>query len=92
VTDPNTTDANRLFADYAALPDALVRFSRQLVSIDNQRLIGAYDAAQLPQAFNGLFMESAALAATRLTAGYFARVRNSFAIQRQAHITVLNAH
>jgi hypothetical protein len=36
-------------------------------------------------------MESTALRATRLTAGYFARVRNSYAIQRQAHITVLNA-
>ena len=91
VVDPNTTDANRLFVDYTALPETLVRFGRQLVSIDNQRFIGAYDDAQLPQAFNGLFMQSTALRGTQLTAGYFARVRNSYAIQRQAHITVLNA-
>jgi hypothetical protein len=91
VADPKTTDFNRLYLDYTGLPHTLVRFGRQLVRIDNQRFIGDYDFAQLPQAFNGLLVENASVSQVRVTAGYFARVRNAFAAQADTDTVVLNA-
>src|SRR5512145_2714186 len=91
VADPKTTDFNRLYLDYAGLPHTLVRFGRQPVRIDNQRFIGDYDFAQLPQAFNGVLVENAGLSRLRLTAGYFARVRNAFAAQADTDTIVLHA-
>ncbi|HEU5282913.1 MAG TPA: alginate export family protein [Burkholderiales bacterium] len=91
IADPKTTDFNRLYLDYTGLPHTLVRFGRQLVRIDNQRFIGDYDFAQLPQAFNGVVVENAGLSRLRLTAGYFARVRNTFAAQADTDTIVLHA-
>jgi hypothetical protein len=91
VADPKTTDFNRLYLDYAGLPHTLVRFGRQTVRIDNQRFIGDYDFAQLPQAFNGVLVENASLSQLRFTAAYFARVRNAFAAQADTDTIVLNA-
>ena len=90
VADPETTDFNRFQLEYAGLPETTMRFGRQVVRIDNQRFIGDYDAGQLPQVFNGFSVENQSLRATRLTAGYFARVRNAYAVQSQTHLTVLN--
>jgi hypothetical protein len=91
VVDPVTTDANRLYLDYVGAPETLVRVGRQLVTLGNQRFVGAYDWAQLPQAFNGAFAQTSALPATQITAGYFNRVRNAYAVQREARIGMLDA-
>lgn len=90
VADPETTDFNRLLLEYSGLPETTLRFGRQLIRIDNQRFIGDYDAGQLPQALTGFSIDSRGLPRTTLTAGYFARVRNAYAVQSQTHLTVLN--
>ena len=91
VADEPTTDFNRLYLDYTGLPHTLLRFGRQLVRIDNQRFIGDYDFAQLPQAFTGVLVENASLSQLRLTAGYFAWVRNAFAELTDTDTVVLHA-
>jgi curved DNA-binding protein CbpA len=91
IADPETTDANRLHLDYTGLPETLLRFGRQAVRIDNQRFIGDYDAAQLPQVFDGFSADNQSLRSVRLTGGYFTRVRNAYAVQRQTRLGALNA-
>ena len=91
VADEPTTDFNRLYLDYVGVPHTLIRAGRQLVRIDNQRFVGDYDFAQLPQAFDGLLVENASLSQVRLTAGYFAQVRNTFAERTDTDTVVLNA-
>lgn len=92
IEDPDATDFNRLYLEYVGLPHTLVRVGRQLVRIDNQRFIGDYDFGQLPQAFNGVLLENSSLPQSRLTLGYFTRVRNAFAVQTQTQTIALNAH
>ena len=91
VADPQTTDANRLILEYTGVPETQIRFGRQTVRIDNQRFIGDYDVAQLPQALDGVMAENQTLPRTRLIAAYFNRVRDSYAVERQGRIGVLNA-
>jgi len=91
VADPETTDANRLLLEYNGFPETQIRLGRQTVRIDNQRFIGDYDAAQLPQALDGVMADNQSLPYTRVSGGYFNRVRDSYAVERQARIGVLNA-
>ena len=90
IADPNTTDFNRLYVDYAGLPHTLVRVGRQLVRIDNQRFIGDYDSAQLPQSFTGVTFENTSVPGLRLIYGYFTHVRNSYAVQWDTSTSAFN--
>jgi hypothetical protein len=91
VADEPTTDFNRLYLDYVGVPQTLIRAGRQLVRIDNQRFVGDYDFAQLPQAFDGVLVDNASLSQVRLIAGYFARVRNAFAERTNTDTVIVNA-
>ena len=91
IADPNTTAFNRLYLDYAGLPHTLMRAGRQLVRIDNQRFIGDYDSAQLPQSFTGLTFENTSVAGLRLMYGYFTHVRNSYGVQWDTSTSAFNA-
>jgi len=89
--DPDIINFNRLYLDYVGLAHTLVRVGRQLVPIDNQRFVGDYEFGQLPQSFVGALLENTSLPRSRLTLGYFARVRNAFAVQTDTQTTVVNA-
>ena len=89
--DPNATEVNRLYLDYNA-HHTLVRAGRQLVRIDNQRFIGDYDFGQLPQAFDGATLDSRALPGARVLYGYYARVRNPYAVEWKTSINAVNLH
>jgi hypothetical protein len=91
VQDPNATEVNRLYLDYDA-GHTLVRGGRQLVRIDNQRFIGDYDFGQLPQAFDGVTLDSGLVPHVRLLYGYYWRVRNPYAVESETSINALNAH
>jgi hypothetical protein len=91
VQDPNTTEVNRLYVDYDA-HHTLLRAGRQLVRIDNQRFIGDYDFGQLPQAFDGVTLDSRALPGARLLYGYYARMRNPYAVDTDTSINAVNLH
>jgi hypothetical protein len=90
--DPDDTDVNRLYVDYSAYWHTSIRAGRQLVRIDNQRFIGDYDYGQMPQAFDGLTLDSAALPGLRLLYGYYAQVRNAYAVTRDTSLNAANVH
>jgi hypothetical protein len=81
VADPQETDINRLHLDYVGLPATKVRAGRQVVRIDNQRFLGDYDFAQMPQLLDGVSVSSQALPRTQVTYGYFYRLRNAYAAE-----------
>lgn len=89
--DPDTTDLNRLYLEYEAFGHTLARAGRQLVRIDNQRFIGDYDFGQLPQAFDGITLDTSAIPRTRLLYGYYAQVRNAYAETWDTSINAVNA-
>ena len=81
VADPQQLDVNRLYLDYVGLPETRVRAGRQPVRLDNQRFIGDYDFGQMPQLLDGVSVSTEALPRTKLTYGYFWRVRNAYAVE-----------
>ncbi len=90
VEDPNLTDVNRLFVQYDGPAHTTVRLGRQVVRIDNQRFIGDYDYAQLPQVFDGVTIENSALQGLHVLYGYFSRVRNAYGVQWSTSTNALN--
>jgi hypothetical protein len=91
IEDPDITNFNRLYLDYLGVPHTLIRAGRQLLAIDNQRFIGDYEFGQLPQSFIGALVENTSLPQSRVTLGYFSRVRNAYAVQWHTQTTVVNA-
>jgi hypothetical protein len=81
VADPQQFDINRLYLDYVGLPHTRVRAGRQPVRLDNQRFIGDYDFGQMPQLLDGVSVTTEGVPRTKLTYGYFWRVRNAYAVQ-----------
>jgi hypothetical protein len=81
VADPQQFGINRLHLDYVGLPETRVRAGRQVVRLDNQRFVGDYDFAQMPQLLDGVSVTSHALSRTQITYGYFWRVRNAYAVE-----------
>lgn len=86
VADPNQFDINRLHLDYVGLPHTRIRAGRQVVRLDNQRFIGDYDFAQMPQVLDGVSISTEAIPRTKITYGYFWRVRNAYAVDRSTSI------
>ncbi len=91
VADPQETDINRLHLDYVGLPATTVRAGRQVVRIDNQRFLGDYDFAQMPQLLDGVSVTSHALPRTQVSYGYFWQVRNAYAVQRKTSTNAATA-
>ncbi len=81
VADPRQFGINRLYLDYFGLPETRVRAGRQVVRLDNQRFVGDYDFAQMPQLLDGVSVTSRALPRAQITYGYFWRVRNAYAVE-----------
>jgi hypothetical protein len=92
IADPDNTDLNQLYLDYAGLSDTNVRLGRQAIKLDNVRFIGNVEFRQVMQVFNGVTMENNSLANTRLYAGYLGRVKTVNAKQHDTDTILLNAH
>ena len=92
ITDPDNTDINQLYLDYAGLPDTNVRAGRQVIKLDNVRFIGNVDFRQVMQVFNGVTVENKSLPNTRLFAGYLGRVKTVNTKQHDTDTILLNAH
>jgi hypothetical protein len=92
IADPDNTDINQLYLDYAGLPDTTVRAGRQAIKLDNVRFIGNVEFRQVMQVFNGVTVQNTSLADTRLFAGYLGRVKTINAKQHDTDTVLLNAH
>lgn len=92
IADPDNTDINQLYLDYAGLPDTLVRGGRQSIKLDNVRFVGNVEFRQVMQVFNGVTVENKSLPNTRLYAGYLGRVKTINTRQHDSNTILLNAH
>jgi hypothetical protein len=91
IADPDNTDVNQLYLDYAGLPDTQVRAGRQSIKLDNVRFIGNAEFRQVMQVFNGVTVENNSLRDTRLYAGYLGRVKTVNTRQHDTDTVLLNA-
>ncbi len=91
IADPDNTDINQLYLDYAGLPDTNVRAGRQAIKLDNVRFIGNVEFRQVMQVFNGVTVENKSLPDTRLYAGYLGRVKTVNTRQHDTDTVLLNA-
>ena len=89
--DPRHTGVNRAHVEFTAIEGLTVRAGRQRVALDNQRWVSDNDFRQVPQLFDGLTVQYAGLANTRLTAGHYKRIRSTSGDREKARVTVLNA-
>jgi hypothetical protein len=91
VADPDSTDINQMYADYAGIPGTTVRAGRQSIKLDNVRFIGNVDFRQVMQVFNAVTVENNSLPNTRLYAGYLMRQKTVFDTQRDINEPIFNA-
>ncbi|MEK6211885.1 MAG: alginate export family protein [Pseudomonadota bacterium] len=91
VADPDNTDVNQLYLDWAGLPATNIRAGRQSIKLDNVRFIGNVEFRQVMQVFNGVTAENKSLPNTRLYAGYLGRVKTVDTRQHDTDTLLLNA-
>jgi hypothetical protein len=91
VADPDNTDVNQLYLDWAGLPATNVRAGRQSIKLDNVRFVGNVEFRQVMQVFNGVTIENSSLPNTRLYAGYLGRLKTVDTRQHDTDTLLLNA-
>ena len=90
VADPDDTDFNQAYLDYTGLANTRFRVGKQSIKLDNVRFIGNVEFRQVMQVFNGLTIENRSIPNTELYFAHLVRVKNIFALQRQAKIEILH--
>ena len=78
VADPEGSDLNQLYIDYAPSDDLKMRVGRQRILLDNQRYVGHVGWRQNEQTYDALMLTSSAIANTSLKYTYIANVRRIF--------------
>jgi len=53
IADPQGTDFNQVYLDYAGVPDSVLRLGRQRINLDNQRYVGGVGWRQNEQTYDG---------------------------------------
>ena len=91
VADPDNTDVNQLYLDWAGLRATNIRAGRQSIKLDNVRFVGNVEFRQVMQVFNGVTAENTSLRNTRLYAGYLGRVKTVDTRQHDTDTVLLNA-
>jgi len=90
IADPDYTDVNELYLDYAGIPDTLLRGGRQQIVLDQARFVGNVAFRQLMQVFNAVTAENRSLKNTDLYAGYLWRIRTVTSRQYQTSTSLLH--
>jgi len=78
VADPEGSDLNQLYIDYAPTDDFKARAGRQRILLDNQRYVGHVGWRQNEQTYDALTLSTTAIAKTKLQYSYIANVRRIF--------------
>jgi hypothetical protein len=78
VADPEGSDLNQLYVDYAASDSTKFRVGRQKILLDNHRYVGHVGWRQNEQTYDGLSVMSTAISNTALHYTYVADVRRIF--------------
>jgi Alginate export len=90
VADPDVTDLNQLYLDYAGIAHTLVRAGRQSIKLDNVRFLGNVEFRQVMQVFNAVTVENTSLPDTRIYAGFLTRQRTTLGTQRDINEPLVN--
>ena len=91
VADPDDTDINQLFLDYAGLPGTRLRLGKQSIKLDNVRFVGNVDFRQVMQVFTGITAENRSLPSTVLYGGHLERLKNVFGDQQEIRLDIAHA-
>jgi len=78
VADPEGSDLNQLYIDYAASDAWKLRAGRQKILLDNQRYVGHVGWRQNEQTYDALKVTTGVIASTTLQYSYIADVRRIF--------------
>jgi hypothetical protein len=78
VADPEGTDLNQAYLQYAAPKDTVLRLGRQRITIDGERFIGAVGWRQNEQTYDALRVETKALPGATVNYAYVDQVRRVF--------------
>jgi hypothetical protein len=78
VADPEGTDLNQAYLQYAGAGNTTVRLGRQRISLDNERFVGAVGWRQNEQTFDAFRVETRALPGVTLNYAYIDRVQRVF--------------
>jgi hypothetical protein len=78
VADPEGSDLNQLFIDFAASDTTRLRAGRQKILLDNQRYVGHVGWRQNEQTYDALTLTTTAIGKTTLQYSYIANVRRIF--------------
>ena len=90
IADPDYTDVNELYLDYAGLPETLLRAGRQQIVLDQARFVGNVAFRQLMQVFNAVTAQNKSLKNTDLYAGYLWHIRTVTTKQLQTSTSLLH--
>lgn len=78
VADPDDTEVNQAYVQYAGWMDTTLRYGRQRINLDNERFIGGVGFRQNEQTYDGFTVESHTLADTTIYFGYLDNVNRVF--------------
>jgi hypothetical protein len=78
VADPEGTDLNQAYIQYAAAGNTTVRLGRQRISLDNERFVGAVGWRQNEQTFDAFRLETKAIPGATLNYAFIDRVQRVF--------------
>jgi len=92
VADPEGSDMNQLYLDYAANDDWKFRFGRQRILLDNQRFVGGVGWRQNEQTYDAFTVNSSAISKTKLSYSYMNNVRRIFGQTVPAGKAKLDGH
>ena len=78
VADPEGTDLNQAWLQYAPAPETRLRLGRQRINFDNQRFLGSSDWRQNEQTLDALRIETTVLRGAAINYAFVDRVRRVF--------------
>ncbi len=78
IADPERHEVNRLWLQYAGIPDTALKVGRQRIKLDNDRFIGNVGWRQMEQTYDSVRITNTSLPDTTLDAAYIWKQRDIF--------------
>ena len=76
IPDPEETNVNQAYLQYAGIPGLRLRAGRQEINLDDERFVGAVGFRQTPQSFDAVSAQDEALPDLTLYGAYIWRIKN----------------
>ncbi|MCK9189440.1 alginate export family protein [Acidithiobacillus sp.] len=76
IPDPEETNVNQAYLQYAGIPALRLRAGRQEINLDDERFVGAVGFRQTPQSFDAVSVQGTALPDLTFYGAYIWRIKN----------------